>query len=341
MNVWTRATWNKVAAASFAVAIGLTAALPAFAAEHEPTPTPDPTAVPGDATPTDDEPSGTVLGASPTNDEGPRGDKPIPPGQLVRRGIFGTVVGYVDDGVIIETKFGEVTVLVDDATSYADGARFSALLDRSPVPPDASGTPDDGSFRTVTALRVTGVPNKASRSHLRSVVVGSSSGTDDEGTLTILDDDGNPIVLENGGASGTLDGEDTILLIRGRGVGPPVVIDGITSSSVHQRLARLLETAPPERLAKFEELILARQARLDARLQRLEENAPDALKAKVRGAHDKSKGRGASGGGDGEDGGPSDGKGKPDDKGKPDGGGGNSGGGGGNSGGGGGKGKVK
>ncbi|MCH8199989.1 MAG: hypothetical protein IIA54_07995 [Chloroflexi bacterium] len=72
----------------------------------------------GDATDTGD--GGGSGDATPT-DDGPRGDKPIPPGQLKRRGIFGTVVGYVDGGVIIQTKLRNVTVLVEDATSYADG----------------------------------------------------------------------------------------------------------------------------------------------------------------------------------------------------------------------------
>ena len=272
----------------------------------------------GDATDTGD--GGGIGDATPT-DDGPRGDKPIPPGQLKRRGIFGTVVGYVDGGVIIQTKFGNVTVLVEDATSYADGERFSALLDKSPVPSDATGT-TDGSFRTVTALRVKGVPGKAKRKHLRAVVVDSASGTDDEDTLTILDDDGNEIELENDGASGTIDGEDTILLVQDQGDGEPTkVIGSIPSFSVDERLEKFRDKASPEKLARIEALFEKRAERIEARLLRLEDKARPGLKDKVRGARDKNKnkGRGASSGDDGDSGdGSSGGKGKPDDKGKPD-----------------------
>ena len=260
---------------------------------------------------------GGGIGEATDTDDGPRGDKPTPPGQLKRRGIFGTVsaTGTDDEGnefVIIETKFGNVTVNVDDSEGFGKGDRFSALLDKSPVPPDATGT-TDGSFRTVTALRVKGIPGKASRKHLRSVVVDSATDTDDGGTLTVLDDDGNEIVL-NGGASGTLDGEDTILLIQQLTDGlPPTVVGGITSFSVGKRLERVLATGSPEKLAKLVELIQKRVDKLEARLQRIEDRAPAHLKDKVRGARDKSKGKGRNTGGDGDNGdGGSGGKGKPD-----------------------------
>ena len=270
----------------------------------------------GDGTDTDD--ADLEIGDATDTDDGPRGDKPIPPGQLVRRGIFGTVTstGTDDEGnefVVIETKFGNVTVNVDDSGGFGAGDRFTALLDRSPVPPDASGT-TDGSFRTVTALRTRTIPGKATRGHLRSVVVDTSTDTDDGGTLTILDDDGNPIVLP-GGASGTLDGEDTILLIQTLTDGlPPRVLGGITSFSVSKRLERVLATGSPEKLAKLNELIQRRVDRNEARLQRVEARAPAHLKGAVRGARDKNQGKGRGDDGDGG-GGPPEGKGKPDDKG--------------------------
>ena len=259
---------------------------------------------------------GGVGEATPT-DDGPKGDKPVPPGQLKRRGIFGTVsaTGTDDNGpyVILATKFGDVTVYTTDAGDFGEGDRFTALLDKSPVPSDATGT-TDGSFRTVTALRTKGIPGKASRKHLRSVVVDSASGTDDEGTLTVLDEDGNETVLA-GGASGTLDGEDVILLIQQLGEGlPQTVLGGITSFSVGKRLEKLLEKGSPEKLEKLAELIQKRVDKLEERLQRIEDRAPAHLKDKVRGARDKSKGKGRNTGDDGDGGD----KGKPDGKGKPD-----------------------
>ena len=162
--------------------------------------------------------------------------------------------------------------------------------------------------------------------------------------MTILDDDGNEIVLNSDGDTGAGDGEDTILLVLDEGDGEPVTVISTTPAfAVDQRLERFRANAAPEAVARIEALFVKRAERIEARLQRLEDRAPAGLKAKVRGARDKNKnkGRGASGGDDG-DGGP--GGGKPDGKGKPDGGGGkpdkgNSSGGG--SSGGGGKGKNK
>ena len=257
--------------------------------------------------------SGSLVPQATDADDGPPGDKPIPPGQLKRRGIFGTIVATGEGFVIIETKFGNVTVNVENSDDFAIGDRFAALLDKSPVPPDASGT-TDGSFRTAKALRAKRIPGKSSRGHLHSLVVDSSSGTDDEDTLTVLDENGNEIVLP-GGASGTLDGEDTILLIQQLTDGqPPRVLGGITAFSVGKRLEKLLEKGSPEKLAKLNELIQKRIERNEARLQRIEDNAPDHLRGTVRGARDQNQGRGRNTGDD--DGG---GEGKPDDKGKPDG----------------------
>ena len=255
-------------------------------------------------------------------DDGPGGDKPVPPGQFKRRGIFGTVVatGSDDTGtyVILETQFGNVTVYTSDVSDFEEGDRFTALLDKSPF--DATETTD--SFRTATALRAKRIPGKSSRGHLRSLVVDSSSGTDDEDTLTILDEDGNEIVFV-GGASGTLDGEDTILLIQQLTDGqPPRVLGGITSFSVGKRLEKLLEKGSPEQLARLNDLIQKRVERNEARLQRIEDNAPDHLRGTVRGARDQNQGRGRNAS-DGDDGNGSSGGGKPDDnpggdKGKPD-----------------------
>lgn len=256
-------------------------------------------------------------------DDGPRGDKPVPPGQFKRRGIFGTVVatGSDDTGtyVILETQFGNVTVYTSDVSDFGEGDRFTALLYKSPF--DATETTD--SFRTATALRAKRIPGKSSRGHLRSVVVDVSTDTDDGGTLTILDDDGNPIVL-GGGASGTLDGEDTILLIQTLTDGlPPRILGGITSFSVGKRLEKLLEKGSPEKLAQLNELIQRRIDRNEARLERVEARAPSHLRNTVRGARDKNQGKGSGDDGDGPGGGPPDDKGKPDDAGNSGGGKGN------------------
>ena len=270
-------------------------------------------------------PSGSLPFQATDSDDRPRGDKPIPLGELVRRGIFGTVLDTGDGFVIIETTFGDVTVNVENSDDFAVGDRFAALLDRSPVPAEATDPPEEGSFRTVTALRVTGVPSQSSRLHQRALVVRSSSADGRGGKLTVLDDDGNEIDLDTDGDTGAGDGEDTVLLVQGQGEGAPLrVLGTIPSFAVDERLARFRANAAPQAVARIEALFQARTERIDARLQRLEDKAPPGLRDTVRGARDKNlnRGRSTSGGDDG-DGGPGGGQpdepGKPDDPGKPDG----------------------
>jgi len=129
--------------------------LPALAQDATPTPeqtevetpTETPTEEPS-ATPTD-EPS-----ATPTEEPAPRS---VPPGQLTRRGIHGTVAGIGDGFIVVETQFGNVTVAITGSTTInmppekdvtvadiAVGARVSVLLDRAPVePPPPTATPEE------------------------------------------------------------------------------------------------------------------------------------------------------------------------------------------------------
>ena len=192
LNVQRTLKWDKLAIVLSVAAVALMLVAPPLLAQ-EATPTPEPTATPTptpadvpdatppddggipldvlDATPPDDgTPPLDVPEATPAEDGGRPADKPVPPGQLKRRGIHGTILETGDGFVIIETKFGPVTINVEDSEGFETGDRFAALLDKSPVPLDATD-PTDGSFRTVTALRVKGIPGKASRKHQRAVVV--------------------------------------------------------------------------------------------------------------------------------------------------------------------------
>ena len=83
-------------------------------------------------------------------------DAEVPPGQLTRRGVSGTVVGVGGGSIVVETKFGNVTIDVDSGTiikSKGDtitledinvGDRAGVLLNKAPdAPKDDDGDPED------------------------------------------------------------------------------------------------------------------------------------------------------------------------------------------------------
>ena len=187
-------TGNRIAVVLVTSVIVLTMAIPVFAQEATPTPEPpaptptaqptatattDPSAVPT-ATPDTSAPStdltatpdaGTppfVPAPTPTSSSGretsDRGSKPIPAGQLTRRGIFGDVVRVRSSSITVSTKFGNVTVQIDSSTRIKRppdgeigigdiqvGDRAGIHLNRAPVaegqapptlvPPTATPTP--------------------------------------------------------------------------------------------------------------------------------------------------------------------------------------------------------
>ena len=148
-------TWKFPLIGALAALTVIMVSLPALAQDATPTPeqtgvetpTETPTEEPS-ATPTD-EPS-----ATPTEEPAPRS---VPPGQLTRRGIHGTVAGIGGGFIVVETQFGNVTAAITWSTTInmppekdvtvADipvGARASVLLDRAPVePPPPTATPED------------------------------------------------------------------------------------------------------------------------------------------------------------------------------------------------------
>ena len=91
----------------------------------------------------------TITAASVSADSS---DADIPPGQLTRRGVSGTVAAVGSDSIVVETKFGNVTINVDGGTiikSKGDtialediqvGDRAGVLLNK---PPDAPKDKDD------------------------------------------------------------------------------------------------------------------------------------------------------------------------------------------------------
>jgi hypothetical protein len=79
-------------------------------------------------------------------------DADVPPGQLTRRGVSGTVAAVKAGSIIVSTKFGNVTIGVGDGTIIKSrgeiidlvdinvGDRAGVLLDKAP---DAPKDPDE------------------------------------------------------------------------------------------------------------------------------------------------------------------------------------------------------
>ena len=249
-------------------------------------------------------------------------DRPIPPGQLKRRGVVGTVVAVdADAGTItVETQFGNVEMATPDGFNFDDveeGDRIASLLTKDPeetVDPTATDTP----FRIGTASKIKIVPGKASYTHDEAVILGQEGDT-----IEVLDEDGNSSnvgVTGAGGVQGTPTpsptpdptptesptpeppdlvvepetveaGTDAILLVQCSGAGATAEVRSIQRADrIAERLERLqAEFADnPEKAAKFEELQQRREDREQARLEKTSKNVPPSAQGKV----DKARGKG-------------------------------------------------
>ena len=142
-----------------------------------------------------------------------------PEGQLVRRGLFGKAVRVGGDSFLVETRQGNVLVLVNDETVIRkppEGiVRFDALevgdkvavLLTKPTDEEAEDAPASDVFRTGTALKILIVPDRATRRHTRAVVLEKVRDR-----MRILNSDGEEVEVD---ADVEVDGEagDEVLLI--------------------------------------------------------------------------------------------------------------------------------
>ena len=254
------------------------------------------------------------------------------PGQLKRRGISGTVVTatstttFIETGtststpptigtdaytITISTKFGDVTVLINDETVIlappngiitVDQISFDdrlAIHFKKSAPKSASSTDPflDSSARI--ALKIIVIPGRPSRSHVRGVVSSKVRGK-----LRLVDDDGNETDLTNA-PDGIGDGDDVVLVARrnGQGSGDLEIRGFQPASRVTDRLTNLIERA---RDSGDLAIVRRLEKRIDKVIDQLEERL---RKAKARfsrnpntgvdnsGSDDDSKGRGKNGDG--------------------------------------------
>ncbi len=204
------------------------------------------------------------------------GDKPIPPGQLVRRGLSGPIVGVGDGYVLIETNFGVVKVYTDEEVDESMiGQRVAVKLGKTEGGPsgvagddeedggegqegdDTEGTgdgdgdaesgeggdsneaPDDSAFyREATAEQFKLIPSKGTKEHRWGTIETTEEG------CTFVDDEGNTIPTECGDTD-----EDVVGLVGGGddedGDGTPELIGTEQTSKIQERIEA--------RLAKAEE----------------------------------------------------------------------------------------
>jgi hypothetical protein len=173
-------------------------------------------------------------------------------------------------------------------------------------------------IRSVNAIRVTVVPAKPQRTHLRGVMKNK-----DGCNATLLNEDGTEQELEFCGSDDLGAGSEVILVgKRGKKGGVPEVTGTSTPQVISDRLQRLEEKMAEkdarmaEKLARMQEKV--NEKRLE-RMEKVKDKVPPAGQDKINGNISKAGGKP-----DKEDkgGGPPDDKGggKPDDKGggKPD-----------------------
>ena len=126
-----------------------------------------------------------ALGPTCEREHGRPTDRPVPKGQMVRRGVVGSFVGVDENGnILVETQFGIVAIAPPegfDATAVEEGSRIAVLLDKEAIPVeedsptgtdtplsiDSSETATSTPFRTGSALSIKVVPTRVTRSHNR------------------------------------------------------------------------------------------------------------------------------------------------------------------------------
>ncbi|MDA0232110.1 MAG: hypothetical protein O3B04_07000 [Chloroflexi bacterium] len=189
----------------------------------------------------------------------------VPPGQMVRRGLSGEVVSVSDSGFVVETRHGNVLVLVNDATVIKQppdgevdlsavqvGGKVGVLLAK---PAEDDATPSDGTtvFRTATALKVVIVPTKATREHKRAVVLEKIKDAL-KNRVKFLNRDGDEVEIETEVEIEGEEGEEVILITRkGKHGEDERVSSSARAEEIEERL-RKLAGQREELEAKLEEV---------------------------------------------------------------------------------------
>ena len=290
--------------------------------------------------------------------KGKKVDKPVPAGQLTRRGLTGNVV-KIDGGLItVRTKFGNVAISPPvgfDMGTLSVGNRIAALLEKEEKPPVDVGSPgadtdtplrpvvgelttDTPPFREAMAKRITIIPTKPSFSHHRGIILGQ-----DDDSIVIVDEDGDEDDLEVTGDGGVQtppddgtgdggtgdggtgveqeeieEGTDAILLIQCAG-GLATVRSIQRADRVAQRIERLLVKAQERDESRAAKLAALQVKNEERKQARLDRTSQNAPPG-AKGSIDKAQGKGKNVCPEGEE--CPDEKGKPSDKGGGQGGGG-------------------
>jgi len=212
-------------------------------------------------------------------DNEPKGEKSIPPGQLVRNGLSGPVVAVnvTSQYFLVETKFGIVQVFTDADVANMTGHRVAVKLGKieggasafahngtDNVTGNVTGITANGTvmqfgnlYRVATALQFRLIPSKGMNKHSWGTIESMNQG------CFLVDEEGNQIQAVCGNSSGNVIG-----LISGSGNGTggnatPLLLQTQQMSRILARIQLRLEQAENE---DNEET----QARLEKQLEKLE-----------------------------------------------------------------------
>lgn len=226
-------------------------------------------------------------------------------GQLVRRGLFGEAKRVGDDSFLVETRHGDILVLVNSETvihmppkgivqleKLEVGAKVGVLLTK-PTEEEEEQAPASDVFRTGTALKVLIVPDRATRQHIRAVIVEKAHGR-----VRFIDRDGDEREIETDVEVEGEAGEELVLITQDTDVETKLRIRAAARAEiVSERLDRLAEARVElrERLeqvkARVEEDRVEVRDRVRATLDRIEvdadvrlriEEQSDAISARIK-----------------------------------------------------------
>jgi len=231
-----------------------------------------------------------VYDADEDEDDDSEDGKSIPPGQMVRNGLSGLVVGEnVTEGYfLVETNFGIVQVYTGEDVANMTGQRVAVKLGKveggaSMYAHNGTGNATGNIYRVSTALQFRLIPSKGALKHKWGSVESLGQG------CVFIDEEGNQIPVQCGNSSGNIIG-----LVGGSGNGTsgngtPLLLQTQQMSKIRARIQLRLEQAENEGDGKTRARLQSQLEKFEEKQLRLEEKKAE--RATVRAEKAQKKGQ--------------------------------------------------
>jgi hypothetical protein len=205
--------------------------------------------------------------------EGSEDGKRIPPGQMVRNGLSGPIVGVnaTSGYFLVETNFGIVQVCTNQTINASMiGQRVAVKLEKaaggaSAYAHNGTGNATGNIYRVATALQFRLIPSNGAKKHKWGTIESSGQG------CYLLDQKGNQIPIACGNASGNVIG---LVGDSGNGTGgngTALLLQTQQMSKIRLRIQQRLEQADAEGDGKTYQRLQKQLEKFEEKQLRLEE----------------------------------------------------------------------